>query len=127
MDKEFLMGFEDVTQEVAEAVLAEHGKIVEAYEGRMKAMAVEHAVAMAIVSAGGRNRKAITALLDTEALAGEENVDAAAQKAVDRVKQECGYLFSGAPAFAPDTGTDSAAAEEPMSLAEALKEKFCGK
>ena len=127
MDKEFLMQLEGFTEELAEAVLAEHGKVVEAYEGRLSALAVEKAVALAIASAGGRSQKAITALLDTDALAAAENVEEAAAQAVAQVKKECGYLFGGAPAFAPGTGTDSAPAEEPMSLAEALREKFYGK
>ena len=124
MDKEFLL---ELPKEVAEKILEEQSRIVEAYEGRLTAMAAEHAVALAIATAGGRNQKAIAALLDTEALAAAENVEEAARDAVARVKQECGYLFGSAPAFAPGTGTDTAAAEEPMSLAEALREKFYGK
>ena len=127
MDKEFLLSLEGVTDAVAEVILAEHGKVLEGYEGRLKGLAVESAVALAIATAGGRSQKAIAALLDTDALAAAEDVDEAARNAVAQVKKECGYLFGTAPAFAPGTGTDCAPAEEPMSLAEALREKFYGK
>ena len=125
MDKEFLMNLEGVTQELAEAVLAEHGKVVEGYERRMKAMATEHAVALAIESAGGRNRKAIAALLDMQALGSAEDVSQAAKDAVAQIKKDCGYLFQTAPAFSAGAGgKEGGMEEEPMSLAQALKEKF---
>ena len=83
------------------------------------------AVAVAISAAGGRNHKAITALLDMQALADAEDVDAAAAAAVEQVKKDCGYLFQAAPGFAAGSGgREGGMAEEPMSLAEALKEKF---
>ena len=126
MDKEFLMNLEGMTEEVAEAILAEHGKALEHYESRMQSMAAEHAVAMAIASAGGRNQKAIAALLDMQALTGAEDMAAAAEKAVAQVKKENGYLFAGAPAYAAGTGAAGGfVPEEPQSLADALREKFC--
>ena len=125
MDKEFLMNLEGMTEEVAEAILAEHGKALEHYESRMQALAVDSAVKLAIAAAGGRNHKAIAALLDMQALTGAEDMAAAAEQAVAQAKKENGYLFDGAPAYAAGTGASSGfVLEEPQSLADALREKF---
>ena len=127
MDKEFLMGLEGVTEAVAEAILAEHGKAVAGFESQLKAQATQSAVALAIATAGGRNQKAIAALLDMDALQSAEDVAAAAAQAVAQVKKENTYLFASAPAYAPGTGASGGfETEEPQSLAEALREKFAG-
>ena len=122
MDKEFLMGLEGVTEEMAEAILERHAQDLAQQRSQLQ---LEGAVALAISDAGGRNRKAISALLDMQALGSAEDVSAAAKEAVAQVKKECGYLFQAAPAFSAGAGgKEGGMGEEPMSLAEALKEKF---
>ena len=125
MDKEFLMNLMQMPEEVADTILAQHGKVVDSYEDRLRHMALEGAVQMAITAAGGRNHRAITALLDMDSLLAAEDLPAAAEQAVAQVKKENGYLFLGAPAYAAGTGAaEGLTPQEPMSLAEALKEKF---
>ena len=125
MDKEFLMNLEGMTEEMAEAILERHGKEAAGYEQRLKALATEGAVALAIATAGGRNQKAITALLDMQALFDARDLPAAAAQAVEALKKEHGYLFAAAPGYAPGTGAvQHGGGDEPMTLAEALKEKF---
>ena len=125
MDKEFLMGLEGVTEELAEAILEQHTREIQQQQAQLRRVQLESAVALAISGAGGRNRKAITALLDLQALENESDLDTAAASAVEQVKKECAYLFTAAPAFSTGAGgREQGPAEEPMSLAEALREKF---
>lgn len=126
MEKEFLMNLEGMTEEVAEAILEEQGKITAAWEQKLRQEKVLGAVGIAIAQAQGRSGKAITALLDLEALCGAEDVEAAAKQAVETVKKENGYLFAGAPGFAPGAGAVQVTEEGPTTLSEALKEKFAG-
>ena len=115
MDKEFLMGLMEMPEAVAAAILEEHGKALEGLQGQLREATVNGAVG-----------QAITALLDMAALREAEDVEQAATEAVAAVKKECGYLFTQAvPGYAAGTGARvTGEAEEPMSLADALKEKF---
>ena len=125
MDKGFLEGLMEMPEDVVEAILAEHGKVVEEWEGKCRSAALTGAVGKAIALAGGRNQAAITALLDMQALQAAEDMDAAAAQAVEKVKEQCGYLFQLAPAYAPGTGAVQVVDEPaPVSLAQALREKF---
>ena len=81
MDKEFLESLMEMPEAVVEAILAQHGKAVEALEGKYRAAMLDGAVGKAIALAGGRNEKAIAALLDMQALQGAEDLDAAAGEA----------------------------------------------
>ena len=84
-------------------------------------------ISMAIGAAGGRNQKAICALLDLEALAKAEDLKAAAAEAVAAVKAENGYLFESRqpPRYAVNTGkADPAAGNEPTTLAGALRQRM---
>ena len=77
----------------------------------------------AITAAKGRNAKAITALLDLDAL--RDGGDIAA--ALETLKGECGYLFDDAPVpppYSAVTGTQTGAADTPRSLAAALRERY---
>ena len=119
MDKEFLegLGLEEA------AVTA----ILDAHQKTLAGVNLQHQVAMAIGSAGGKNHKAIVALLDMDALAAEVDVAAAAQEAVAAVKAENGYLFEShqPPRYAKNTGkADPAANSEPTTLAGALRARM---
>ena len=88
--------------QVAEAILAEHQKVVSGYEERMQSALRESALKQAVTAAGGRNLTAIRALIADDSLAGDDP-DAAARMAVAAVKRENPYLFAGA-VTAPGTG-----------------------
>lgn len=96
MKREFLeelLGQCDAT----EAILAEHGRVV-------ARLGAENAVKLAVTAAGGRNMTAIRALLDESAIAGSEDMDAAAKLAVREVRKSNPYLFESAGVTAPGTG-----------------------
>ena len=62
----------------------------------------------AIAGAKGRSTKAITAMLDVEALKGSKNQEADIKAALEGLKKESGYLFEAEgtpPPYAAGTGT----------------------
>jgi len=127
MEREFLLQvMADMPEETVEAILEEHRKEVDAYEEKLRQAAFDGLLKDAIREAGGRNHKAIAALLDMESLQASEDTQQAVQEAVAELKKECGYLFEGpaAPPYAPGTGTKTGKPAEPESLADALREKF---
>lgn len=81
----------------------------------------------AIRTAGGRNPKAITALLELNTLRGSENRQGAITAALEELKQQEGYLFTQQtpPPYAWGTGAQIRAEETaPTDLAGALREKY---
>lgn len=85
----------------------------------------DHALELAVLEAGGRNQKAIAALLDIPALQASEDPKTAVRDAVRQLKSEQSYLFlpqavpfsGGAGAFTPQEA-------QPVTLAGALREKL---
>ena len=132
MKREFLQGLMEMPKEVIDAIMAENGKDIhqlrascQEWEEKYHAARLDGAVNMAIAKAGGRNRKAITALLDVEALRQAEDMELAAGQAVQKLRQECGYLFEMVPGYAVGTGAAQGQEDEaPQTLAGALREKF---
>lgn len=145
MKREFLqslkVGEEALPKEVIDAIMAENGKdiqsakqagqdweekynrAVEDHTRQVKALHLQNALQTAVTKAGGRNLKAISALLDLESLEKEEALPAALDQALEQCKQEHSYLFyQTAMPYARGTGTampDSA----PTSLADALRRR----
>ena len=82
----------------------------------------------AITAAKGRNPKAITALLDVEALKGSEDQQKAINAALEDLKKESGYLFDEGgtpPPYSPGAGTQTQNPTSSVgSLADALREKY---
>ena len=95
MDEQYLETL--MGAEAAQQVLALHRQ-------EMDALRREHALERAIDAAGGRNAKAIRALIDEDALAGAEDAFAAATAAVAALKTENGWLFAPPQVSAPGTG-----------------------
>ena len=132
MKREFLQGLMEMPKEVIDAIMAENGRDIsqlrqsaQQWEQKYNAARLEGAVGQAIAKARGRNQKAITALLDLQALQQAEDLSAAAQQAVEAVKADCGYLFETVPGYAPGTGSmQVSSGEEPQTFDGALKEKF---
>lgn len=113
MDKEFLESL-GLAPEAVDSVL-------QAHEAGLEALRFTHRLEQEVTAAGGRNLKAITALLDVDAL--KEGGDA--KEAVEGLKKECPYLFASAAApYAPFTGSKPQEPEAPQTLAGALKERF---
>ena len=134
MNQEFMELLEQLPQEVAEAVLAAHQRALEekelaakGWEEKYQQAQFDAILRQVIQTARGRNDKAITALLDVDAIRGAVDVSAAAKEAVAQLKKEHGYLFEmpGVPGYAAGTGAmDPGGSDEPQSLAAALREKF---
>jgi len=152
MKREFLQGLQvgdtPLPKEIIDAIMAENGKDIEAvkahyadYDGlkqqfdqqvethrrEMSDLIFSHNLENAILSVNGRNAKAITALLDIDALKASENQPAALAEALQNLKQECSYLFQvqTPPPYARDTGAQVPEAHKsPATLAGALLEKF---
>lgn len=142
MKREFLQGLMDMPKEVVDAIMAENGRDIETakegarqWEEKYRQTVAESEKAMqqlrfdtclqsAIGQEKGKNAKAITALLDLENL--KDADEAAVLAAVQAVKKECGYLFEAAmpPAYAEGTGMTAPEVRGPVTLAEALREKF---
>ena len=95
--------------QVAEAIEAE-------FQRRVRGIRAESALKEAVSAAGGRNLKAIRALVDESAIAGAEDLDSAARAAVAAVRQESPYLFGQGAVFAQNTGAQTVA----MPTQEAL-------
>ena len=125
MTREFLEKLMQMPEHVAQAILQEHEKHRLQWQTQLRQAQLDGAIGQAVARSGGRNQKAITALLDLEALGQAEDPGAAALEAVQALKKECGYLFETAPGYAVGTGAMGAQADqEPQSLAGALREKF---
>lgn len=150
MKREFLqslqVGDSALPKEIVDAIMAENGKDIQAHkqaaqqwEDKYSAAVAEHSAQLAqleldgmikdAVNANrGRNLKAITALLDVDALRQSQDPQAAIQEAVEQLKKESGYLFDSEPTpppYARGTGTQLSGREEyPQTLAGALKERF---
>ena len=80
-----------------------------------------------ISAAGGRNVKAISALLDTDALKASEDRKTAIGEALKALQATDGYLFASItpPPYAEGTGTrQKGNFTTPADLAGALREKF---
>ena len=152
MKREFLQGLQvgdmPLTKEVIDAIMAENGKDIEAvkahyadYDGlkqqfdqqvethrrEMSDLIFSHNLENAILFANGRNAKAITALLDIDALKASENQKTALEDALTALKEECSCLFQSQtpPPYARDTGAQVPETHKsPATLAGALLEKY---
>jgi len=102
MEQDFI-DYLGLDPETAQAVRAEHQKIVDAYESRIRSLTVDAAIKQAVAAAGGRNLTAIRALMDEAAFG--DDIEAGAKAAVAAIRRENPYLFATAQVTAPGTGT----------------------
>ena len=86
--------------ELAQQVLEKHNAVV-------SGLRLEYALDRAVEKSGGRNKKAIRAMLDETALMQAENVDEAAKNAVDDLKKENAWLFAAPRVSSPGVGAMS--------------------
>ena len=149
MKREFLqnirLGDQALPKEVIDAIMAENGKDIELakaagsvweekynqavsdHRQELADVVFGHNLEKAILAANGRNAKAITALLDVDALKASENQQTALEEALQNLKQECSYLFrtETPPPYARGTGAMAQETHKgPATLAGALLEKF---
>ena len=113
--------------EAAQAWEEKYNQAVESHKQELARMAFEKALDAGIAKAKGRNAKAITALLDVDALKESENQQESIEAALEHLKQENRYLFDGdvPPPYARGTGACHGPQEKhPTTLAGALREKF---
>ena len=121
---------EQLTQQEADAAKQWEEKLnnqVETHRREMSELIFSHNLEKAILSAKGRNAKAITALLDVETLKTSENQTADLDAALEILKQDCSYLFKSEtpPPYARGTGASQPEINKsPATLAGALLEKF---
>ena len=100
---------------------------VDTHRREMSELIFSHNLEKAILSAKGRNAKAITALLDIETLKTSENQTDDLEAALQQLKQDCSYLFQSEtpPPYARGTGAITPETNRsPATLAGALLEKF---
>lgn len=93
------------------------------HENQVKELRFRHQLEKEVHRLGGRNQKAIEALLDLDALREDPS---AVEQALLQVKSTCGYLFSEeekAPSLAWGAG-NTGNFPAPQTLAGALKERF---
>lgn len=123
--------YEQLKQQLAQSLV--DGKSAQQWKAQYDQAAQQHEQALftaalntAIEKAGGRNAKAITALLDVETLKASRDQTQAIAAAVEALRAEEGYLFgcSTPPAFATGTGTRRMLDTAPTTLAGALKERL---
>ena len=114
-------------EETAKAWEEKYNQAVEDHKQQIASMAFDRALGEGIVKARGRNAKAITALLDVDALKASENQEDAIEAALEALKKDSRYLFEGdvPPLYARGTGAYQGTQEKhPTTLAGALREKF---
>ena len=111
----------------AKAWEEKYNRAVEDHKQQLAQLAFDKLLGEGITKAKGRNARAITALLDVEALKESENQTQAIEEALEELKRDSRYLFEGEvpPPYARFTGAYSAPQENrPTTLAGALREKF---
>lgn len=107
-----------------------HDKLVTDHKNELDGINFQHVLDAAITGAKGKNAKAITALLDVDALRGSEDQQKAIDAALEALKKDSGYLFEEEktpPPYARGTGVGNPPPEKAGSLADALREKFSTK
>lgn len=80
------------------------GQVLEKHNAVVSGLRLEYALDRAVEACGGRNKKAIRAMLDETAIMRAEDVDSAARNAVESLKKENGWLFLQPQVSSPGTG-----------------------
>ena len=134
MDREFLQGLAaEMPESVIEAILEKAGQENSAWQEKLDQAVAAHTrqreemiLEQQITALGGRNQKAIVALLDREAIFAAEDSQKALQEALKNLKKECNYLFDTPqiPPFSRGAGTGEREIPTPVTLAGALKARM---
>lgn len=149
MKREFLQSFQvgdqSLPKEIIDAIMAENGRdiqsakqageewqvkynqAVQEHQQQMQTLAFHAVLQEAVSAAGGRNLRAITALLDVDTLKQSEDQRAAVEQALAALKKDADYLFrtETPPPYARGTGAGAGTTQQyPTTLAGALREKY---
>lgn len=149
MKREFLqnlkVGEAALTKEVIDAIMAENGRDIEnakaagstweekynqalqAHRQELDALRFQSALEAAVRETGGRNVKAVAALMDLEEIKNQQDLPGALKAALEQVKKEHDYLFAAQtpPLYARGTGTQMGETHtQSTTLAGALREKY---
>ena len=149
MKREFLQNLKvgelSLTKEVIDAIMAENGRDIESakqlgntweekynravqdHQQELNALRFQTALEEAVRAQGGRNAKAIAALMNLEEFRESEDLPGALKNAVEAVKKEHDYLFvtQTPPLYARGTGTQTGETHaQSTTLAGALREKY---
>lgn len=106
---------------------ADYDKAVADHKSELDGIKFQSVLDGAITAAKGKSAKAITALLDVEALRGSEDQQKAINAALEDIKKENGYLFDDGgtpPPYAGGTGIKTPSPVATDSLAGALRERY---
>lgn len=124
MDKEFLENL-GLDSQTVEAVLQAHDQVVRSHAAQLAEVQLQQQVSEAVLGAGGRSVKAISALLDLDAISKSEDVGEALEEAISALKKDSGYLFRSEmpPRYARFTGSQEPPAKA-TTLAGALRERM---
>lgn len=104
-----------------------HDEAVAGHQKELAGVKFQSVLDQSIAAAKGKSAKAISALLDLDALRDSEDQQAAITAALEDLKKNSGYLFDeeGAPPpYARGTGTGKQNPAAPETLAGALREKY---
>lgn len=130
--QETITGFEALDiegiRQAAKGWEDKYNQAVSEHQKQLADLSFEGALENAIAASKGRNAKAITALLELDALKESANPKEAITQALEALKRDSAYLFDETPAAPPyawGTGAYVPAEERsPETLAGALREKF---
>ena len=97
-----------------------------ALEEKVRQVEFSYLLRQAVKDAGGRNQKAVEALLDMEGIQAAQQPEEALRDALSGLQKENPWLFctQAPPPYAVGTGTQSPKSAAPVTLAGALRERF---
>ena len=132
MDKEFLTGL-GLPEEVAAAILEKAEQENKTWQDRLdeaeqahtrqrEQMMLEHGISLR----GGKNVRAISALLDTAEIFAQEDAAGALSAALDKLQTDCDYLFAASPIppFSHRAGAGDRELQQPATLASVLRARM---
>ena len=106
----------------------DYDKAVSDHQKELDGIKFQSVLDGAITAAKGKSAKAITAMLDVDALRGSEDQQAAINAALEELKKESGYLFDTEGTPPPYAGGTGANGRQPAAgqdtLAGALRERY---
>lgn len=148
MKREFLQGFKvgenSLPKEIIDAIMDQNGQDIQqakqcadvweskynqavtAHALELEKLRLESSLASAVQRSGGRNIKAISAMLDMDEIAKAQDVPQALDAALAELQKENGWLFDQPtpPPYARFAGAQTADADRPCTLVGALRERI---
>lgn len=147
MKREFLQGLKVgeacLPKEIIDAIMAQNGQDIQqakqsadiwqnkyeqaiaAHGAELQKLRMQNALEASVHRAGGRNVKAVAAMLDMTEIAKADDIPQALDAALGQMKEENPWLFQSQtpPAYARFAGGATQEPPAPMSLADALRER----